>query len=82
MKLLTYDSGNGPRCGVLRDEQVVDVTALLGAEQILQDVRALLETGDSPIDRVRDALEKNVAAQEVPLASVRLHSPVLQHVGR
>ena len=78
MKLLTYDSGNGPRCGVLRDEQVVDVTALLGAEQTLRDVRALLETGDSSIDRVRDALEKNVAAQEVPLASVRLRSPVLQ----
>ena len=30
MKLLTYDNGTGPRCGVLQDDAVVDVTALLG----------------------------------------------------
>ena len=29
MKLLTYDNGSGPRCGVLRDDAVVDVSALL-----------------------------------------------------
>lgn len=33
MKLLTYDSGSGPRCGVLIDDQMVDLTALLGADQ-------------------------------------------------
>ena len=42
MKLLTYDPGTGSRCGVLRDDHVVDVTELLGARQSLPDVRALL----------------------------------------
>ena len=78
MKLLTYDTGSGPRCGVLRDDQVVDVTALLGADQTLRDVHALLEHGDSPLDRLRDALAKNFAAPCVPLDSVRLRSPVLR----
>ena len=62
MKLLTYDTGSGPRCGVLRDDQVVDVTALLGADQTLRDLRALLELGDSPLDHVQDALASNIAA--------------------
>jgi len=78
MKLLTYDTGNGPCCGVLSDDQVVDVTALLGADQTLPDVRALLELGDSPIDRVGDALARNIAAPSVPLDGVRLRAPILQ----
>lgn len=79
MKLLTYDSGSGPRCGVLRGEdEVVDVTALLGSPYTLQDVKALLDTGDSAIDRVRDALAANPGAAAAPLAVVRLRSPVLQ----
>ncbi len=78
MKLLTYDSGSGPRCGVLRDELVIDVTALLGCDQTVADVRALLELGDSPIERVRGALESDIAAPAVPLSKVRLRSPVLQ----
>ena len=78
MKLLTYDTGNGPRCGVLRDDNVVDVAALLGADRILPDIRALLELGDSPVERVRNALASNGAAPSVPLANVRLRSPVLQ----
>ncbi len=78
MKLLTYDSGSGPRCGVLSDNLVIDVTALLGADQTLRDVRALLELPDSPIDRVRDALASDIAAPAVPFPMVRLRSPVLQ----
>ena len=78
MKLLTYDSGSGPRCGVLRDDHAVDVTALLGADQTLNDVRALLELDDSPLDRLRDALASNIAAPSVPLDRVRLRPPVLQ----
>ncbi|MCY3898717.1 MAG: hypothetical protein OXF86_09105 [Caldilineaceae bacterium] len=62
MKLLTYDSGSGPRCGVLLDDQVVDLTALPGADQTLPDVRALLELDDLPIDRVVDALARNIAS--------------------
>ena len=78
MKLLTYDPGTGSRCGVLQDDAVVDVAALIGAGQPLPDVRALLELGDSPIDRVADALASNVAAPRVALADVRLRAPVLQ----
>ena len=78
MKLLTYDTGNGPRCGVLRDERVLDVTAILGVDHTLRDVRALLEFGDSPIDRLRAALASDIAAPSLPLPMVRLRSPVLQ----
>ncbi len=78
MKLLTYETGTGPRCGVLQDNQVVDVSALLGVDQTLIDLRALLELGDSPIDRVRDALAGGVAAPGLPLHMVRLRAPVLQ----
>ena len=78
MKLLTYDTGSGPRCGVLHDERVVDVTALLGVDQTLRDVRALLELDGSPIDRLRAALTTDNAALSLPLADVRLRAPVLQ----
>ena len=33
MKLLTYDTGPGPRCGVLQADQVIDVTTLLEIDQ-------------------------------------------------
>jgi fumarylacetoacetate (FAA) hydrolase len=78
MKLLTYDTGTGPRCGVLQDDHVVDVTALLGVPQTLRDVRALLEWGHASVDQVQDALARNVVAPALPLASVRLRAPVLQ----
>ena len=70
MKLLTYDSGSGPRCGVLIDDQMVDLTALPGADQTLPDVRALLELGDSPIDRVVDALARTIAPPPSILSSM------------
>ena len=78
MKLLTYETGSGPRCGVLLDDDVIDVSELIGADQPLRDVRALLELGDSPIERVRDALGSNITAARVPLANVTLRSPILQ----
>ena len=80
MKLLTYDTESGPRCGVLQNDQVVDVSDLLEG-QTLSDVRALLELGGSPIDRVRDALAQHTSApavSRVPLADVRLRSPIIQ----
>lgn len=78
MKLLTYDSGTGSRCGVLQNDDVVDVSSLVGDGRLLPDVRALLELNDSPVDRVRDALAGNSAAPRVPLADVSLRSPILQ----
>jgi 2-keto-4-pentenoate hydratase/2-oxohepta-3-ene-1,7-dioic acid hydratase in catechol pathway len=79
MKLLTYETDKGPRCGVLQDGQVLDVSALLGLSgHYLRDVQALLERDDSPIDRVRDALAKDNSVQKLPLADVQLRAPVLQ----
>ncbi len=79
MKLLTYDKGEGPRCGVLWDDQVVDVSDLAGISgDPLRDVRALLEQGNSPLDRVRDALARNTSASSTPVADVQLRAPILQ----
>lgn len=79
MKLLTYDTGAGPRCGVLRGgDAVVDVAALIGAPQPLPDVRALLELDANAVSRVGDALASGVGAPAIALADVRLRAPVLQ----
>ncbi len=72
MKLLTYETEGEPRCGVLQDDRVVDVAALLNVDQPLQDVRALLELGDSPSQRVGDALAGDSDVQGVRLEEVRL----------
>src|SRR5579875_263282 len=78
MRLLTYDVGTGPRAGVLVDDRVLDVTALLGGDATLRDVRAVLELSADALDRVRAALAAGQTAPSVPLASARLRAPVLQ----
>ena len=76
MKLLTYDDGSGPKCGVLRNDNIIDVATLLNSQH-LRDVQALLELDDSPLDRVREALG-GTSDDGIPLDSVRLRSPVLR----
>ena len=76
--MLTYDTGFGPRCGVLQDDRVLDVSGLLATPQSLPDVRALLDLGDSALDRVREALDQGTATPSVPLEGLRLRSPILQ----
>ena len=78
MKLLTYTSGAGPRCGVLQDDRVIDVTTLLGLQQPLRDVQALLELEGDPIGRVRQALSGPVRADSLPLADLKLRAPILR----
>jgi fumarylacetoacetate (FAA) hydrolase len=78
MKLLTYDTGTGPRAGVLDEDRVLDLTALLGADHVLHDVHALLALPDAPLERVRESLAAGTVAPSVPLADVRLRAPVLQ----
>lgn len=79
MKLLSYETDTGPRCGVLRDGLVVDVSDLISSSgHPVRDVRALLEQGDSPIERVRDALAKGTSATTLPLTDVRLRAPIIQ----
>jgi fumarylacetoacetate (FAA) hydrolase len=78
MKLCTYDTGSGPRAGVVVEQQVLDVAALLGEPGGVRDVRALLELPNDPLTRLRSAVGLATARQEVPLASVRLRAPIIQ----
>jgi len=78
MKLVTYDTGNGPRAGVVVAERVLEVATLLGEQSELRDVRALLELPHDPLTRLKSALASASVAQGVPLASVRLRAPILQ----
>ena len=78
MKLVTYDTGAGPRCGVLHNEQVVDVTELLGARETLRDAQAMLETGQSAVAQVANALETSSNTLRFALGNVHLRSPILQ----
>ena len=78
MKLVTYDAGNGARAGIVVDENVLDVATLLGEQGRLRDVRALLELPNDPLTRLKSALASARAARGVPLAGVRLRSPILQ----
>jgi 2-keto-4-pentenoate hydratase/2-oxohepta-3-ene-1,7-dioic acid hydratase in catechol pathway len=78
MKLCTYETGNGPRAGVVVNAQVVDVTTLLKESGELRDVRALLELPNDPLTRLKSALDTTASPPGVPLASVRLRAPILQ----
>lgn len=77
MKLVSYDAGTGPRAGVIVEDRVADVSALLNTSQTLRDVQALLELPDSPLDRLREALQRP-AVVTVPLDAVQLLAPVLR----
>ncbi|MDH3444978.1 MAG: fumarylacetoacetate hydrolase family protein [Deltaproteobacteria bacterium] len=78
MKLVTYDTWHGPRAGVVIDDQILDVAALLGEQGGLRDVRSLLELPNDPLARLKSILVSARAAQGIPLASARLRAPILQ----
>src|SRR5438874_3335703 len=78
MKLCTYDTGNGPRAGVIVAERVLDVATLLGEQGGLRDIRALLDLPNDPLTRLQSAVGSASATQGVRLASVRLRAPILQ----
>src|SRR5215470_2793871 len=78
MKLVCYDTANGPRAGVVVAEQVLDVATLLKEQDGLRDVRALLELPNDPLTRLKSALNSASAMQGVPLSGVRLRAPILQ----
>ena len=78
MKLVTYDTANGTRAGVVVDGQVLDVASLLNERDGLRDIRALLELPNDPLTRLKSALGSANAAQGVTLGNVRLRPPILQ----
>ena len=78
MKLVCYDAANGPRAGVVVDEQVLDVATLLKEQGGLRDVRALLELPNDPQRRLKSSLNSARGTQGVPLSGIRLRSPILQ----
>ena len=78
MKLITYDTANGPRAGVVVDGQVLDIATLLGEQGGLRDVRTLLELPNDPLTRLKSALSSAPATQGVSLSKVRLRAPILQ----
>jgi fumarylacetoacetate (FAA) hydrolase len=78
MKLCTYDTGNGPRAGVVVDERVLDIATLLGEPGGLRDVRALLELPNNPLQRLKAVVGTASSPQGLPLASLRLRAPILQ----
>ena len=63
MHLVTYQSEDGPRLGVVRDEAVVPVPDL--------DVLQLIELGEAGLERARSA-----AGRAQPLASLTLLAPI------
>ncbi|MFN8475058.1 MAG: fumarylacetoacetate hydrolase family protein [Anaerolineae bacterium] len=73
MRLVTYYSENDePRLGAVRGDQIVDVA---GADSSLPaSMLALLQAGDSVIDRAQRAVADASAGQ--PLAATRLGAPV------
>ena len=71
MRLVTYDSGRGPRAGVLTDSGVVDVSDALGdAGPAEPGLGALLRAG--PLQEVRVPAD----AQTIPAGEARLLPPV------
>ena len=78
MKLVTYDTANGPRAGVIVDGQVLDIATLLGEQGGLRDVRTLLELPNDPLTQLKSALSSAPATQGVLLSKVRRRAPILQ----
>lgn len=82
MKFLTYCFKMfGPRAGVLSTdgEQIVDLTALLGAREPISDIGELLRRYDDPKTAVEQALgaAKNLDACTISLEDAKLCAPIL-----
>jgi len=75
MKIVCYESVDGPRCGVLESGMVLDAAGLLGHAGVLRDVQALLELGFDAVERLRVAPR---SAEGTAIESTRLLAPVLR----
>ena len=73
MRLVTYDSGRGPRAGMLRDGSVVDVWDALGEEPPDGDPGTLALIRQRGLEAAVRGLEPT---NEIPLGDVRLLPPI------
>jgi 2,4-didehydro-3-deoxy-L-rhamnonate hydrolase len=71
MKLVTYDGGQGPRLGLIADDQVIDVAEASGG-QLPADMRSFLELGDAGLEQAR-----SLSGNGTALGDVRLMAPIL-----
>ena len=78
MRLVTFESKDGPHLGILAGTAIADAASLLNFSGAIPDVRALLELPDEPLARLREAWEGGRDAWFVPPEQVRLRAPVLQ----
>jgi len=77
VKLLTYQSAEGTRAGILEGDDVLDAASLLGLDTPLRDVRALLELVPDAVERLQNAPRRD-NVQRTSLRSVKLRAPILQ----
>lgn len=79
MKFLTYRYRMfGPRAGVLKENRIVDLTALLGARETITDIGMLLERYENAAELVKGKLEKCGDVETLSLDEVRLLAPILK----
>ena len=79
MKLLTYQYRFfGPRAGMKLDDEVVDLTALLGCSEVIPDIGALICRFDDPVAAIQAALDSGAKREALPLSAVSLHPPILR----
>lgn len=79
MKFLTYRYRMfGPRAGVLKNDRVVDLTALLGARETITDIGMLLERYEDAAALVKHALEAQPDVETLALEEIRLLAPILK----
>jgi 2-keto-4-pentenoate hydratase/2-oxohepta-3-ene-1,7-dioic acid hydratase in catechol pathway len=78
VKLLVFASPSGPRTGVLTDEGVVDVAALLGLDEPVRDVQELIQRAHPVVERVGTLLAGPHSVRPIALTGLTLLPPLLQ----
>ena len=79
MKLLTYQyKFFGPRAGIKQDDEVVDLTTLLGCSEVIPDIGALLHRFTDPVASIQAALNSGISQNTLPLSEVSL-CPLILH---
>ena len=75
MKLATFQSGAGPRAGLVLDDRIVDIAASSGLPATMLEIIAL---GDVALDELRrlETAVRDGSVQGEPLAGARLLAPI------